>query len=119
MAAITIVGTSRLGAEPRCRSCGAGATMSFNWAYLNKRANYEDNARIALFAVWRTLRRGVLYRCGVCQQCWHLDGDRKTMTHVADERLRLVLDWDRECIRLSDELVSVLKAIGPTPPDLY
>ena len=119
MSAFTVIGTSRLGVEPSCTACGAGASVSFNWAYARKRGASEDKERIALFALWRPLRRGQLHRCRMCQAIWHLDGDAQDMTHVENERLDLVLAWDREPIGVPPDIVAIAEKIGPTPPDVY
>ena len=119
MSAFTVFGTSRLGAEPTCAACGAGATISFNWGYAQERRSPEDVERINLFAAWKSLRRGALYRCRVCQTVWHLDGRSERMTHVDEQRLELVLAWDAAPITLTPDLVSTVQQIGPTPPDVY
>jgi len=41
------------------------------------------------------------------------------MTHVNSAKLPIVFEWDREPIRLADELEARLEQIGPTPPDVY
>lgn len=119
MSAFTNMATSRLGVEPNCRACGAGATVSFNWAYAQERGNSEDVERIAPFIQWRSLRRGSLYRCNVCDEAWHLDGAEQTITHVHSLRLPLVLEWDQQPIALAKEVEVQLERIGPTPPDVY
>lgn len=119
MSGFTILGTSRLGAEPACDACGAGATVSFNWRYAQERRSAEDVERINLFAAWKNLRRGKLYRCLACQAVWHLDGDSERMTHVNDERIELVLAWNAAPITLPADLVAIVQQIGPTPPDVY
>lgn len=93
--------------------------MSFNWRYANERRSPEDLSQIALFAYWKELRRGTLYRCRVCDEVWHLDGDAERMTHVQSERLPLVLDWNRKPIVLPPAVSNVIERIGPTPPDVY
>lgn len=119
MSAFTTVGTSRLGVDPTCAACGAGATISFNWAFARQRGSTQDKERIAPLERWKSLRRGELYRCNVCHEDWHLDGSGQTMTHVGSARLPLVLAWDREPIKLADDLEARLAQIGPTPPDVY
>jgi hypothetical protein len=119
MSAFTVVGTSRLGVEPQCLSCGAGATVSFNWAFARERGSAEDRARVTHFQLWRPLRRGELFRCGICHAVWHLDGAAELMTQVSDDRLSLVFEWDRRPITLSPEQDAQLNAIGATPPDVY
>lgn len=119
MSAFTTVGTSRLGVEPNCTACGAGAAISFNWAFAHERGSPEDAERIAPFTSWKSLRRGWLYRCSVCHEVWHLDGGGQTMTYVSSARLPLVLEWDREPIKLTEDLEARLDQIGPTPPDVY
>lgn len=119
MAAFTVLGTSRLGSESTCDMCGAGATISFNWSYAQERRSAADVARIELFAEWRSLRRGTLYRCRICQAVWHLDSRAERMTHVNDGRIELVLAWDSAPIALPPDLLQVVQQIGPTPPDLY
>lgn len=119
MPAFTVLGTSRLGAEPACSACGAGATVSFNWSYAQERRSAEDVERIKLFAEWKSLRRGALYHCRVCQAVWHLDGRSERMTHVNDGRIELVLAWDAASITLPPDLARVVQQIGPTPPDIY
>jgi hypothetical protein len=114
-----MIGIWRLGAEPTCRSCGAGATTAFSWANATRPAGAGDDARVEPFVRWQPLRRGTLYRCEACDACWHLDEAREWMTHVPDQRLRLVLDWNREPIKLSSDVTALLAAIGPTPPDIY
>jgi hypothetical protein len=115
----TILGTSRLGVEPRCHACGAGARVSFNWRCANELSSQENLSLISSFAYWKELRRGVLYRCKVCDEVWHLDGNAEELTHVQPERLSLVLDWNREPIPLLPSISDALERIGPTPPDLY
>src|SRR4051794_12214614 len=117
--AVTPVKTSRLGAEPDCKACGAGAIVSFNWALANGGGVLSDEERVAPFAHWTSLRRGSLYRCTVCDEAWHLDGREQTMTHVSAARLNLILEWDRRSINLTPHLMATLEQIGPTPPDLY
>lgn len=119
MSAFTTVGTSRLGVDPACAACGAGATVSFNWVFAHQRGSPQDKERIAPLERWKSLRRGELYRCNVCHEVWHLDGGGKTMTHVSSARLPLVLAWDRAPIKLADDLEVRLEQIGPTPPDVY
>lgn len=119
MSNFTMLGTTRLGVQPRCEPCGAGATISFNWRYAQERGSAEDLKQISLFSPWKTLRVGSLYRCNVCNEVWHLDGGGERMTHVAPERLDLVLAWDRSAIELSEALQAVLREISPTPPDVY
>lgn len=119
MSAFTVLGTSRLGVEPRCTACGAGATTYFNWRYAQERRSEEDLERIALFEPWQSLRKGSLYRCRTCQASWHLDNLATRMTHVEDSRLSLVLDWNAGPINLPAHLASVIEEIGPTPPDVY
>ena len=119
MSAFTTVSTSRLGAEPTCEACRAGGMISFNWAFAQERGSAEDLDRIAPLVLWKDLRRGRLFRCNVCHQVWHLDGRGQIMTHVAQERLPLVLKWDEEPILLTEEQQARLEQIGPTPPDLY
>lgn len=119
MSAFTLLGTSRLGAEPRCHACGAGASVSFNWRYAHERGSPEDLKQIALFSLWKRLRRGSLYRCRICDEVWHLDSYSERMTHVEPDRLDLVLEWDREAINLAEHLTVVIRQIGPTPPDVY
>lgn len=41
------------------------------------------------------------------------------MRHVGSTRLPLVLEWDREPIKLANDLDARLEQIGPTPPDVY
>lgn len=119
MSSFTTVGASRLGVEPNCTACGAGATLSFNWAFAHERGSPKNAERIAPLVRWKSLRRGWLYQCKVCHEVWHLDGGGQTMTHVSSARLPLVLDWDREPIKLADDLEAQLEQIGPTPPDVY
>lgn len=119
MTGVTIVETSRLGVEPSCEACSAGAVMSFNWAFAHERGASEDVERAAPFTLREVLRRGSLYRCSVCNEVWHLDGQDQTMTHVGPARLLLVLQWDREPIELVESLKARLARIGPTPPDVY
>ena len=119
MSGFTMLGTTRLDAQPRCEACGAGATISFNWRYAQERRSPEDLKQISLFSLWKVLRVGSLYRCHVCNEVWHLDGGGERMTHVAPERLDLVLAWDRAAIELPEALQAVLREIGPTPPDVY
>lgn len=119
MSAFTIVGTSRLGAEPICKACGAGATLDFNWAFAHERNGPEDVERIEPFILWKSLRRGSLHRCNICDEVWHLDGAEQTMTHVHSTRLPLVLEWDQQQITLAKEVEVQLEQIGPTPPDVY
>lgn len=119
MSAFTTLSTSRLGVEPNCKACGAGAVVSFNWAFAHERGAPEDTQRVAPFIHWKSLRRGSLYRCDVCHEVWHLDGAGHTMTYVSSTRLPLVLEWDREPIKLTEESESRLERIGPTPPDVY
>lgn len=119
MSAFTIVGTSRLGVDPNCQACGAGATVSFNWAFAHERGSPEDVERITAFILWRSLRRGSLYRCSVCDEVWHLDGAEQTITHVRSTRLPLVLEWDQQPVTLTKEVEVQLEQIGPTPPDVY
>lgn len=115
----TILGTSRLGIEPRCHACGAGASLSFNWGYANQRRSPEDLRQMALFASWRPLRRGTLYRCSVCDEVWHLDERAERMTHVESGRLPLVLEWSLGASTLSAAISDIVQRIGPTPPDVY
>lgn len=96
-----------------------GSDSLVNWAFAHERGSPEDGERVAPFTRWKLLRRGSLYRCNVCHEVWHLDGGGQTMTHVSSARLPLVLEWDREPIVLSDELVARLEQIDPTPPDVY
>lgn len=119
MTAFTVLGTSRLGAEPDCDACGAGATVSFNWGFAQERRSAEDVERINLFSVWKSLRRGALYRCRVCQTVWHLDSHSERMTHVDERRIELVLAWDAAPITLPPDLLHIVQQIGPTPPDVY
>ena len=119
MAAFTILGTSRLAGEANCSSCGAGATLSFSWVFAQERRRPEDAERLASIIKWQSLRRGWLYRCHACHEVWHLDGGGQTMTHVNSAKLPIVFEWDREPIRLADELEARLEQIGPTPPDVY
>ncbi len=119
MSAFTTVSTSRLGVEPNCKACGAGATVSFNWAFAHEQGNPEDVERIAPLIQWRSLRRGTLYRCNLCDEVWHLDGAEQTITHVHSLRLPLVLEWDQHPIALTKEVEVQLERIGPTPPDVY
>lgn len=119
MSAFTTLGTSRLGIEPNCEACGAGATVWFNWAFAHEGGKSEYADRLEAFIQWRPLRRGSLYRCKVCDEVWHLDGASQTMTHVSSARLPLVLEWDRQPIILVDSIVGRLEQIGPTPPDVY
>ena len=116
---VTLMGTSRLGVEPRCKECGAGASLSFNWRYANERRSPEDLRSLGLFVHWRELRRGQLYRCSICDEVWHLDEDAERMTHVQSERLPLLLAWSAETIALPAAISAVIQRIGPTPPDLY
>ena len=115
----TAMGTSRLGVEPRCQACGAGASLWFSWRHAHERRSPEDLRSISLFAYWRALRRGKLYKCSLCDEVWHLDEDAKRMTHVGSERLPLVLDWNREASALPAAMSDVVRRIGPTPPDVY
>ncbi|MGE5502467.1 MAG: hypothetical protein ACM3W4_11135 [Ignavibacteriales bacterium] len=117
MSAFTVIGTSRLGVEPTCGVCRAGATTSFNWGYAKQQP--EQKSLIAAFRHWQDLRRGSLYRCEACNECWHLNDDQREMTHVAADRLSLVLAWNQQAITLSHEMVSTLETIGETPPDRY
>lgn len=119
MSVFTVLGTSRLGAEPRCEACGAGATVSFNWGHAQQRRSAEDAERIKPFTIWRELRRGQLYRCRVCQGYWHLDGNADRMTYVENARIELVLAWDAGPISLPSNLSAIVERIGPTPPDTY
>lgn len=119
MSAFTTIGTSRLGVEPNCKVCGAGASISFNWGFAHERGSPEDAERVAPFTLWKLLRRGSLYRCNICHEVWHLDGSGQTMTHVGSARLPLVLGWDRQPIELRKDLEARLEQIGPTPPDTY
>jgi len=119
MSAFTTVSTTRLGAEPTCGACGAGAGISFNWAFAHEQSRGNDLDRTAAFAAWMDLRRGTLFRCNVCHQAWHLDGREQTMTHVAEERLSLVLEWNKATDALTKDQQARLEQIGPTPPDVY
>lgn len=115
----TLLGTSRLGVEPSCQACSAGALVSFNWRYANERRSPEDLSHIGLFGDWQELRRGQLHRCRVCDEVWYLDGDAERMTHVQSERLSLVLEWKAAIITLPAAISAVIQRIGPTPPDVY
>lgn len=115
----TVMGTSRLGIEPRCHACGAGASLWFSWRHAHERRSQEDLRRISPFECWRALRRGKLYKCSVCDEVWHLDEDAERMTHVESKRLPLVLDWSREAIALPAAMSGLVQQIGPTPPDVY
>lgn len=114
-----MMGTSRLGVEPCCQACGAGASLWFSWRHAHERRSPEDLRRISSFAYLRTLRRGSLYKCSVCDEVWHLDEDTERMTHVASERLPLVLTWSREASVLPAAMSGLVQQIGPTPPDIY
>lgn len=113
------MGTSRLGVEPLCQACGAGASLWFSWRHAHERRSSEDLRRISPFVYWRALRRGKLYKCGVCDEVWYLDEDEVRMTHVESNRLPLVLDWNREASSLPAAMSDVVRRIGPTPPDVY
>jgi hypothetical protein len=115
----TVLETSRIGVEPGCGACGAGAFVSLNWRTANERRSPEDLSQIAQFAQWEALRRGALYRCRACNEVWHLDGDAAWMTHVQAERLPLVFGWNRAPLILPPDLCDIIERIGPTPPDLY
>lgn len=115
----TVLDTSRLGVEPRCQACGAGASVSFNWRYANERRCPEDLSRIQLFVDWMELRRGSLHRCSVCNEVWHLDGNAERMTHVDPQRLPLILEWNKAAIVLPPSVALTVQGIGPTPPDTY
>lgn len=119
MSAVTIVSTSRLGADPTCNACRAGEITSFNWAFANERGIPEDVDRVAPFVPWKELRRGRLFQCNVCHQVWHLDSRSQLMTHVTEERLPLVLKWNEEPIALTEDQQAWLEQIGPTPPATY
>jgi len=119
MSAFTTLGTSRLGVEPNCEACGAGATVWFNWAFAHEGGSSEYADRRAAFTQWKLLRRGALYRCNLCDEVWHLDGADQMMTHVGAARLPLVLEWDRQPITLATSIETRLDQIGPTPPDVY
>lgn len=115
----TVTSTSRLGVDPSCQACGAGAVLSFDWRYANERRDPDDLKRIEPLTHWMELRRGSLFRCQQCSEVWHLDGNAKLMTQVEPGRLPLVLDWNRKPIVLPADVMEVLQHIGPTPPDVY
>ena len=119
MSDFVVTSTSRLGVDQGCMACGAGATISFNWALAIERKSSDDAKRGAPFVYWRSLRRGSLYRCNVCDEVWHLDGEGQLMTHVNSARLTVVMDWNREALKLTAALEARLELIGPTPPDTY
>lgn len=112
-------GRYRLGTVPSCASCRAGSQVSFNWGYAASRQAHVDLEYLSHFTRWQDLRRGRLYRCKICNQCWHLDGNNQRLTHVADERLPLVLQWGKQPIVLPARLAKVLDEISSTPPDIY
>jgi hypothetical protein len=115
----TALVASRLGTECRCESCGVGASVWFNWQFANKRQTPEDLRRIAFFAQWKELRRGILYHCRICDEVWYLDGKAEQMTHVSSERRPLVLEWDREETVVPSDISEIVERIGPTPSDEY
>ena len=110
---------SRLGVDPSCQACGAGAVLSFDWRSANERRDPDDLKKMEPLTHWMELRRGSLFRCQQCSEVWHLDGNAKLMTQVEPGRLPLVLDWNRKPIVLPADVMEVLQHIGPTPPDVY
>jgi hypothetical protein len=119
MSSIAILGTHRLGAEPHCKVCNAGALISFNWSSAQKSDRREYTEIVAHLIYWKSLRRGSLYRCSGCHEVWHLDGANEAMTHVSPARLSLVEQWGEKTIALSEKVQTQIERIGPTPPDLY
>ncbi|MEM6475234.1 MAG: hypothetical protein AAF687_03625 [Pseudomonadota bacterium] len=75
--------------------------------------------RVEALSIWKTLRRGWLFRCKSCQEVWHLDGAGRKMTHVSSARLPLVLEWDEQPVALPKEVEAMLAEIKATPPDIY
>ena len=116
MPTVTLLGTMRLGAEPFCDRCGAGATVSFNWSDAREQPGRNGATDVSNFIRWKPLRRGYLYRCNVCESVWHLDGDAARMTYVDDQRLKLIFAWDREPIRLPDDIAEFAAgSVRPRP----
>lgn len=119
MSSITTQGNSRLGANPTCTLCGAGAIISLNWALAREHRRAQDVERLSAFISWRRLRRGELFQCEACHELWHLDGGCQILTHISPARLPLILEWDRQSIKLREDWKYRLDQIGSTPPDLY
>jgi hypothetical protein len=119
MSGFTVLNTARLGADPRCAACGAGALISFNWRYAAGRQSSSDLPQRSSFGPWMPLRQGSLYHCRTCGEAWHLDSKSERMTYVVPARVDLVLAWNREAIGLPEHLAAAIQHIGPTPPDPY
>jgi hypothetical protein len=117
--ALIPVSTSRLGEKATCDSCGAGKLLSFNWRYAQDAPKPEHRRDLSVFVDPMALRFGSLYECKVCGQPWYLYGDPSFMNFVPPARMELIRRWNESEIALAPEHVRKLKAIGPTPPDIY
>lgn len=113
----TIHGVFRLEGTVACQGCHAGHLVGFNRA----QASDRDPAMPVRsgFEVSRPLRSGALYRCKRCDRPWYLSITTGLMSLVPDERMALILAWDRSRILLSPSVTARLGQIGPTPPDQY
>jgi hypothetical protein len=117
--ALIPISTSRLGEKATCDACGAGKLLSFNWQYAQDAPKPEHRRDLSVFVHPVPLRFGSLYECGVCGQPWYLYGDPPFMNFVPPARMELIRRWNESEIALAPEHVRKLKAIGPTPPDIY
>ena len=105
-------GTPRIRGRAACSACGQPTCRSYNW-------QAHRRACPALFSPWRALRHGTLHRCGPCMAIWYLDVDNLFLTLVAEDRMPLMMEWDRGPVTLPADAAAVLGRIGATPTDLY
>lgn len=138
----TQVSASYLGVAPKCKLCGAGSTISFNWSYaketqrseqrwaalhklkdsfswLTSKKEERSERDLSVFVRLRDLRYGALFECQICKQPWYLYGEPEFMNFIPQDRMGIIENWNNQPIAFSQEHLSELRDIGRTPPDIY
>jgi hypothetical protein len=104
-----------------CNDCQIGRAISFSLEYAQSSGRSDGWLGVNVNALTKVhgLKAGSLYQCASCESWWYLDPQGLMMNSVETERLPLILSWSEQTLVLSDETISVLRAIGVTPSDHY
>lgn len=113
------ISSSRLGRSADCPHCGAGSVLGFHWEHARTATDPKFRRDLSVFVSPVPLRCGMLHQCRACGSHWYLSGAPACLNYVSPDRLDLIRKWNEKPIRLNAAQLSVLGAIGSTPPDIY
>lgn len=102
-----------------CPSCLEENVVGFNWKLARKGKFPELNRYASGLKLDKELKFGEVYSCQVCETKWFLNDDKAFMEIMPTSQIEIVEEWNSRNLTPSRDIVSKLKKIGATPPDIF